>query len=146
MEYQVLSCPDCGQTKIEQHNDKYHCVYCGCTFTQNYAKQALLDLQENLKRHAVGAMDNALRKQAETKFYNLRNNLWECVHAEYIDSEAIIAICNQIKSLVPNDFPANFYLVPTAATSRRSYASSIKSTSFNRKSTSNEYWNLCSKV
>jgi hypothetical protein len=116
MAYKVLRCPYCGAGDVEQKEDQYHCTYCDCVFTDDSADQAYKKICEGLNAQMRGAIDEALLREHEEKYYNLRTLLWEKAHAKYIDSEAIVSICREIKKLAPQDFLASFFEVANTGT------------------------------
>ena len=116
MAYQVLRCPYCGAGEIQNNGEKYHCPYCNCDFTDDSADRAYKKIYAGLDSQMRGVVDDAMFRKHEEDYYNLRSLLWEKVHANYIDSEAIVSVCRDIKKLAPQDFLACFFEVANAGT------------------------------
>ena len=116
MAYKVLHCPYCGAGEVEQNGGQYQCRYCNCVFTDDSAEQAYKKICAGLNEQMRGALDEALLREYTEKYYNLRALLWEKVNAKYIDSDAVVSICREIKKLDPQDFLACFFEVANTGT------------------------------
>lgn len=117
MSFRVLSCPVCGGT-LEKELDLYLCSFCGCRCTDESAENAYHQLMDNLTDQFSSLLDERLRQEKEERFYSLRVNLLEKVSAKYIDSNAIIEICKEIKKIIPHDFMASFYEVANSSSTK----------------------------
>ena len=115
MSFKVLQCPVCGAGGVEARGTGYFCRYCTTEFSDNAAEEAFKRLSESIDSRVESIIDERLRREKEERFYNLRSNLWEKVHAKYIDSDAIVAICTDIKKIEPHDFLAEFFEVANSA-------------------------------
>ena len=110
MSFRVLKCPVCGAGGVKTKDDgNYFCPYCATEFSDDAAEVALKKIAESIDARVGNLVDEKLRADKEERFYNLRSNLWEKIHAKYIDSEAIVAICRDIKKIEPKDFLADFF-------------------------------------
>ena len=98
MELKIIRCPSCGaEGSIERRGDGWFCAHCGTKFTDNSAERAYIKLEKSLCERVSGAMDEALLRERQEKYYNLRSALWEKIHATYIDSAEILRICRSIE-------------------------------------------------
>ena len=123
MEFKVLRCPYCGKEgHLEHRGEFWYCGYCGNSCTDDSAERAFnkisAKLESSIASRVQGIIDEAFMKKREEDYFNLRSLLWEKTHAKYIDSEAVISICRDIKKLEPHDFLACFYEVANSAEPR----------------------------
>ena len=118
MEFKTIRCPYCGnEGHLEKRDDLWYCSHCGNSCSDDGAERAYRRIEANLGSQIEGIVDEALRRQREEEYYNLRSLLWEKIHAKYIDSEAIVSVCRDIKKLEPHDFLASFFEVANSAPS-----------------------------
>ena len=117
MGFEIIRCPYCGnEGKLEKREDSWFCAHCGNSCTDDGAERAYERIRANIGAQMAGVIDDALMKQREEQYYNLRSLLWEKAHAKYTDSSAIITICRDIKKLEPHDFLATFFEVANSGT------------------------------
>ena len=119
MDFQILRCPYCAsEGHLEKRGDVWYCAHCGNSCSDNSAKKEFLRLEARLSAQVEGIVDEAMKRHKEEEFYNLRSLLWEKIHAKYLDSEAIVEICRDIKKLEPHDFLANFFEIANSCSSK----------------------------
>ena len=105
MELKDFCCPKCGG-KLQAKGGLYECA-CGAQFADNTLQKVYEKMQRNLQE-TMGAV---LSGRDMEKYRSWLSQLWEATQAKYADSENIVGICQQIKSLYPDNFVANFYEV-----------------------------------
>ena len=111
-----MRCPSCGaEGSIDRRGEKWFCAHCGTSFTDNSAERAFQKMEKCLCERVDGVIDDALMRQREENYYNLRSALWEKIHAPNIDSAEILRICRSIKDIAPSDFLADFFEVANSA-------------------------------
>ncbi len=120
MEFKLLDCPICGAggklTKTEVNGDIiWNCAHCGSEFAEDNANQMYEKLEVSIRENVGSAIEAAILREKTSIYYNLRSQLWEKIHANYIDSKAIVSICRQIKAIVPHDFLAEFFELANSA-------------------------------
>lgn len=117
MEFQAIRCPYClTEGHLEKHGDLWYCAYCGNNCTDDGAEQVFNKIYAGISHQFRGIIDEKLFLEREERYYNLRSLLWEKIHAKYIDSEAILSVCQDIKKLYPHDFLACFFEVANSGT------------------------------
>lgn len=116
MEFQILKCPACGSDKsIERNGEVCRCGYCGTEFMERLAKREYEKLHVTLRNEMGAAIDEALLRMKTEKYYNLRSILWDKIHANHLDSRAIVDTCEEILAIAPHDFLAEFFEVANTA-------------------------------
>jgi len=90
-------CKTCGGTLVQRDAYLWECTYCNNTYTDESVRreeETLRSLLDGMKIERVS---------------NLRRNLYDALRAEYTDSEAVRRICFEIKTILPDDFMADFF-------------------------------------
>ncbi len=97
MEWERCGCRACG-ADLTDRGMKLICRSCGAVYrkTEETAK-----LTEELSR--------LLSESQRARVRNLREQLRERAHAQYVNSEAILQLCRELRAELPNDFLARFY-------------------------------------
>lgn len=102
-------CLHCGAPLDEMRQDgTYHCTYCDRVFKDE-------SLQKEIQTMEF-MFEGVLLEQKEEQVANIRRNLYNATHEEYISSQQIITYCREMKKLLPDDFQANFYEVANNGT------------------------------
>ncbi|MCR4661525.1 MAG: DUF6273 domain-containing protein [Clostridia bacterium] len=102
---QINKCPKCGG-ELKLNNGQYTCIHCNSVFIDNYIEnnaKIIKSFLDELKIEKVAA---------------LRQRLWEQIHAKYLSSEEISSIAKEIRSILPEDFLAQFYEVACSKNKR----------------------------
>lgn len=116
MEFQVLRCPYCAsEGRLKRRDNLWFCSHCGNECSDDLAEREYRRLESKLNMQLEGIVDEAFKKNREEKYYNLRSILWDKIHATYIDSEAVVEVCRDIKKLEPHDFLAGFFEAANSA-------------------------------
>ena len=98
-----IICPYCGSPSIKSiDNLLLKCEFCNGKFTKETSDKEIEELIED-------KIDEALFNQKQEAIANARNNLWQEIHKNNIDSIQVIKWCQKIKEYLPKDFQANFY-------------------------------------
>jgi len=100
-------CKNCGGELFPyQVEGTLKCKNCGSVFTNSEAE----------KEKAF--LENVLDEIKREKLINLRKRLWEQVNRAYIDSNAIVSVCREIKTVHAEEFLANFFEVANSGTAQ----------------------------
>ena len=97
MEFTEHRCRNCGGQLSQQEDRRWRCPYCSSVFEEKSAEKHTEDMSklfDQAKQEIIG---------------NLRRNLYDATHAEYISSIDVHAACVAIKQYLPDDFQAGFY-------------------------------------
>lgn len=97
MELNEHRCRNCGGQLIQDDANKWRCPYCNSRFEDS----SISKHTENMSK----LFDDAKREIVN----NLRRNLYDATHAEFISSAEIHSACVAIKQYLPEDFQATFY-------------------------------------
>ena len=100
-------CKNCGGSLFPVSEGKLKCQNCGSTFDTVSAEKHTKQMKE--------LFDDA---KQET-IHNLRRNLYDTTHAEFVSSTEVHNICATLKQYLPDDFQANFYDVATGSNVRQ---------------------------
>jgi len=116
-----MDCPICGANgKLSKSEDSgdiiWSCSHCGSKFAEDRAGEMYEKLQVSIKKNVGSAIEAAILREKTAIYYNLRSQLWEKIHANYIDSKAIVDICRKIKAIDPHDFLAEFFELANSGT------------------------------
>ncbi len=98
MDLHLLTCPNCGESKLKEENGLFSCRVCGTTLDQNKAEDFAnrLEAMMNSKGEAdIGRLRYLLNQE-------INKPLW---HKSLIES-----YCRDILTLIPDDFKAGFCL------------------------------------
>ena len=109
----LLSCPTCGQCKLTREGEYHRCSYCGALFSESEKA----DIEQRI--------DAAISRGLDADLGKLRFRLQEELSAEYPNPDDIVARCDSILDILPED--------PVAKTIRAFYR---------RKSHRSEYHNV----
>ena len=107
MELTQHRCKNCGGTLEPFREGKLKCSHCASLFDVESAEKNTKKMQQlfdDVKQEAIN---------------NLRRNLYNAVHAEYVSSNDVHEICAAIKQYLPDDFQANFYDIATGSNVRQ---------------------------
>lgn len=107
MEITQHRCKNCGGNLEPFREGKLKCSHCGGLFDVQSAEKHTKQMQQlfdDVKQEAIN---------------NLRRNLYNAIHAEYISSTHVHEICSAIKQYLPDDFQANFYDIATSSNVRQ---------------------------
>ena len=107
MEQKKYCCRNCGSPMIREVGDVIQCVSCGVKFKAAEENKKIVEEMRTLADEIKAERVAALRRQ-----------LYEKATAEYTDSEAILDICRDLRSYLPDDFMAKFYEVANGGTLR----------------------------
>lgn len=103
----IKFCKTCGGPLTQCDEYSWECGYCHNVYSDNSVKKE----SENLLR-------TLMSEQKVEQVANLRRNLYDAISEKYTDSEEIVRICNNIRTLLPDDFMANFYYTANHGTPR----------------------------
>ena len=98
MGLKLLKCPRCGQSNLIQEEEHYRCPMCeSIIFNDDYKtyEETVEQLLQEWKEADIGVLR-----------YSLNNELEQ----EHINIENVKNICRQIKTILPEDIIASFYL------------------------------------
>lgn len=97
MDFTEHRCRNCGGQLAQQEDKRWRCPYCASVFEDASTEKHTED------------MGKLFDQAKQETISNLRRNLYDATHAEYISSADVHAACAAIKQYLPDDFQANFY-------------------------------------
>jgi len=101
-----LKCGKCGG-ELKVSGRLYECAYCHAKYES-----------DNVEKEKA-ALASILDEQKQEQLAHRRHMLWEEIHAEYVDSDAIVALCRSLRKLLPDDFSARFFEVANSGTEKQ---------------------------
>ena len=102
MSFKKLICPGCGSDNVNAAGDGlYICGSCDAKY--------VLGLNAKDSEYIIEHTEKALWQQTVDKIEKTLFNLDEAVRKEFLDSEAIVQWCRELKRLIPAHFLAEFY-------------------------------------
>ena len=100
-------CENCGgDLESQPSGDRLQCRCCQSVYSVGYT--------ERERRF----LDEALDAQKQDTLRNLTQRMWEQLDRAFVDSEAVVEICREIRNLYPDHFYARFYEVANGGTNR----------------------------
>jgi len=100
MNTRKINCKVCGG-KLEEENGLYVCGHCG----REFKEEDIAEQREKL----LSLFGEALFREKEEKIANIRSNLWEAVHEEFIDKNKIKTLCTDLQNERQGDYISRFY-------------------------------------
>ena len=97
MEMHEYRCRNCGGQLEQIDNAKWRCPYCSTTFEDS-----------SVSKHAQ-SMSEVFDAAKQETINNLRRNLYDATHAEFISTSAIHEVCKAIKQYLPDDLVGTTY-------------------------------------
>ena len=97
MELKLFRCTRCGG-ELQGQNGVFKCLACDATFVRNYVED-----NDNI-------VSKYISESKKDAIANLRKQLWEEVNKQYMSSYAINQLAGEIKTYLPDDFFANFFM------------------------------------
>nr|MCR5491413.1 ribosomal protein L7/L12 [Bacilli bacterium] len=98
MALKTITCPKCGESRLEKVGNQYHCKVCQATLTEEQEQ----NLEEVFERLASQGQENDIGK--------LRFNMRRELSRQYVDFKEVAKIANQILTIIPDDFAAGYML------------------------------------
>ena len=101
-----LRCQKCGG-ELKQKGDFFECGYCHSSYAS-----------DNVQKERE-MMNELFDEQKQERLAALRHMLWEEIHSEYIDSDKILSLCEDLRKYRPDDFSARFFEVANGGTEKQ---------------------------
>ena len=105
--YEQIKCRVCGDKLEKQVSGIYRCDYCGAEYERTDIEQYIKAIRQSIREE----VNDALAEQRNRDIGAARQNLYDEIKAEHINSYNVIGCCRKLKEYLPDDFQANTFEV-----------------------------------